>query len=99
MGQLGISDICARCPQLMSRVERIAGTALYRLVTDLRLVAASTISQTTELLHWSCRLTTCDPSYLTRHPLELVRLPIGSRPRGLCSGSSLPHCRTYDHNV
>lgn len=50
MRELGISQILARSPQAKGRVERIAGTFQDRLVTELRLARASTISEAQALL-------------------------------------------------
>ena len=50
MRELGISQIFARSPQAKGRVERIAGTFQDRLVTELRLARASTISEAQALL-------------------------------------------------
>ena len=50
MRELGIRQIFARSPQAKGRVERIAGTFQDRLVTELRLAAATTITEAQAML-------------------------------------------------
>ena len=50
MGELGVQLIFARSPQAKGRVERTAGTLQDRLVTELRLVGATTIDDANRLL-------------------------------------------------
>ena len=50
MRELGIRQIFARSPQAKGRVERIAGTFQDRLVTELRLAGARTITQAQAVL-------------------------------------------------
>ena len=51
MEELGIQQIFARSPQAKGRVERAAGTFQYRLVTELRLAGAATITEANEVLN------------------------------------------------
>ena len=51
MDELGIQLILARSPQAKGRVERMAGTFQDRLVTELRLAGASTITEGNRVLH------------------------------------------------
>ena len=50
MDELGIQMIFALSPQAKGRVERMAGTFQYRLVTELRLVGATTIQEANVVL-------------------------------------------------
>ena len=50
MEELGVRQIFARSPQAKGRVERAAATFQDRLVTELRLAGASTITEADELL-------------------------------------------------
>ena len=51
MEELGIRQIFARSPQAKGRVERAAGTFQDRLVTELRLAGAATITEANEVLN------------------------------------------------
>ena len=51
MEELGIRQIFARSPQAKGRVERAAGTFQDGLVTELRLVGATTITEANEVLN------------------------------------------------
>ena len=51
MKELGIRQIFARSPQAKGRVERAAATFQDRLVIELRLAGAATITETNELLN------------------------------------------------
>ena len=50
MQELGIEQVFARSPQAKGRVERMAGTFQDRLVSELRLVGATTIDQANAVL-------------------------------------------------
>jgi hypothetical protein len=50
MQELGITQVFARSPQAMARVERLAGTFQDRLVTELRHAAAATITEAQAVL-------------------------------------------------
>ena len=50
VGGLGVQQIFARSPQAKGRVERAAGTFQDRLVTELRMVKATTIQQANQIL-------------------------------------------------
>ena len=50
MQELGIQQVFARSPQAKGRVERMAGTFQDRLVSELRLVGATTIDQANAVL-------------------------------------------------
>ena len=51
MEELGIRQIFARSPQAKGRVERAAGTFQDRLVTELRLAGAATITEADQVLN------------------------------------------------
>ena len=51
MEELGIRQILARSPQAKGRVERAAGTFQDRLVTELRLHGAASITEANEVLN------------------------------------------------
>ena len=51
MEELGIRQIFARSPQAKGRVERAAGTFQDRLVTELRLAGAATITEANQVLN------------------------------------------------
>ena len=50
LDELNITSICSRSPQARGRIERLWGTFQDRLVSQLRLVGASTISQANQVL-------------------------------------------------
>ena len=74
MQELGITQVFARSPQAKGRVERLAGTFQDRLVTELRHVAAATITEAQAVLERFL------PRFNTRFRVQAVQPESAYRP-------------------